>query len=67
MLRNSEQEQFRHECEVRHILTMQDVKAMKLHMDGCETRRGKKAADRLRRDVKQILIERRKASEKSNR
>lgn len=64
MSRNSEQERFRHECEVRHILAMSSVLEMKKHMDGCETRRGKKAADRLRLDVRKKLVELKNRGEK---
>lgn len=49
-------EAHRHACEVRSVLAMGDKNRMKNYMDLCEKHRGKKAADRLRADVRAELI-----------
>ena len=56
-------ETHRHECEVRSVLAMGNKIKMKNYMDLCEKHRGKKAADRLRADVRAELI---KLREKEN-
>ena len=53
-------EQCRHECEVRQILNLDSMQKMAEYMDKCEKVRGKKAANRLRDDVRAALIEQRK-------
>lgn len=50
-------EQYRHECEVRSVLAMGNKLRMKEYMDLCEEKRGKAAADKLRKDVREKLIQ----------
>lgn len=54
-------EAWRHECEVKFVLAMGSPEERRDHLDACERRRGKPAADRLRADVRAAFTARRHA------
>lgn len=51
--------EWRHLCEVRHVLGLGDMQAMKSYMDRAQEKCGKKAADRLREDVRAAIEQQR--------
>lgn len=60
--RNAEQpecDQYRHECEVRYIASLQNTMVMKGMLDNIEKKRGKASANKLREDVRAELMSRR--------
>lgn len=51
-------EAFRHACEVRYCVAMSSNDERKRYLEGVEKRRGRTAADRIRRDVWRAMRER---------
>ncbi|WP_186139319.1 DUF7696 family protein [Burkholderia gladioli] len=50
---NPTDEQHRHECEVRHVLSLESRAVRIAYLSAVEAKRGKEAAQRLRADVEQ--------------
>lgn len=44
--------EYRHDCEVRWVISLGNVYRMKEYMDKVQARRGNNAADKLREDVR---------------
>lgn len=60
MLTKEQIEERRHQCEVNFVLAKGSTQAMAIFMNLVEQRRGKAAADRLRKSVRERLLEQRK-------
>ena len=55
---------YRHACEVRWVISLGSMQAMKAYMDRVQLRRGQAAADRLRDDVRAEIKRQRDDSKK---
>ena len=59
MVMDTNSEQWRHACEVRHVLSLGTMNAMKDYIDKARLKRGKGICDKLANDVRAELESRR--------
>jgi len=55
MATDTNSEEWRHDCEVRHVLNLGNMQAMKDYIDAARAKRGKSICDKLANDVRAEL------------
>ena len=61
---NKTSNEYRHACEVRWVVSLGSMQAMKAYMDRVQLRRGESAANKLRDDVRAEIKRQRDDSKK---